>query len=812
MDALLQDLRYSLRRLIRAPGFTLIAVLTLSLGIGANTAIFSLVNALLLKPPAGVTEPARLATVFTSDYSSSLYSSSSYPDYEDFRRDRTVFSDAAAVTNMPVNLVRARQVERLTAELVTPNYFAMLGMRPAAGRLFADTDMAEAAPVVVVSESAWRSRFAGDPGLVGSTVQVNGQPFTVIGIAAPHFFGLTSGMRMDVWVPLPFAQHLVGDYRGQRGDRGLMVFARLAPHVSFDAAQARMRILQNNLFASYPDSWTNLAGKSRTITVMSERAGRVPPDQRGTVFTLAGVLLGAVAFVLLICCANVANLLLARGAGRQREIVIRYSLGAPRRAVLRQLLTESVLLAAAGGAAGIMIAIWATDLLVAGQGGARLPFFLDTSLDVRVLGFTLLVSAMTAALFGLVPALHSTRTGLGTILKTERTLTTGRRPALRDLLVAVQIALALVLSIGAGLLARTLHNARAVDVGLNIDRVVTARMDLHTQGYDEARARAFQRDLRARLEASPEVAGVTYAGRVPIADASGRRGVRIPGYAPQPGEEMEFPFNVVAADYFEKMRLPILDGRSFADVDRAGAPAVVIVNEAFARRFWRDDSPLGKQVQMGNGPPLTVVGVARNGKYWSIAEQPRPYFYLPSEQNYAPLQLHVRARASEARVQAIVRETVRQLDPLLPILSLGTMSDQMMGALVSQRMAGALVGIFAVLAVLLAAVGVYGVTSVLVVQRVPEIGLRVALGANTKDVLRLVVGRAMLVAGAGIVGGAALAAIGTRAVESMLFGISRFDPASFAIAAVLLAASALFAAYLPARRAARIQPLVALTR
>jgi predicted permease len=811
MDALLQDLRYSVRRLARSPGFALVAVLTLALGIGANAAIFSFVNALLLKPTAGLSDPERVVAIFTSDFSSSDYSASSYPDFEEFRAQTDVFTGAAAQWSSPVNIVRGEQADRYDAELVTANYFTVLGVRAAAGRVFT-TDDASSGNVIVLSHEVWRDRYGQDPSMLGSTVQVNGEPFTVIGIATPGFHGMEYGARRDAWVPIPHAPTMLGGGMTERGSRGFRVFARLAPGVSVAAAQERMRALQNQLFETYPEEWTNSRGTSRLISVMTEREAHVPPDRRGPVFLVTGVLLGAVAFVLLICCANVANLLLARASARRQEVAIRYSLGARRGAVLRQLLIESSLLAVIGGGAGLLLALWSTDLLMAMQAGAPQPLFLDLSIDGRVLLFTLAAAAITAVLFGLAPALESSRAELAHVLKQERTVLGGTRGRLRDVLVAGQIALALVLAVAAGLLARTLQKAGEVDLGMDTERVVIAGMDLRTQGYSRERTQQFYDELRTRLETRPEVEAVTYAARVPIANPSGRRGIQVVGHTPQQGEDMEFPFNVVAANYFETMRLPLAEGRAFTDADRAGAPRVVVVNETFARRFWPGRSAVGQQIEMGDAGPIEIVGVARDGKYWSLSEAPRGYFYLPAAQeNASSLILHVRARENTAAVQRLVRETIRSIDPLLPILRLDVMDRQIANSLVGQRMAGTLVGVFAILALLVAAIGVYGVTSVLVVQRVPEIGLRVALGATASRVVAMVVGRALAVAGIGIAAGLGLAALGSRVLESLLFGVSRFDPPSFAIAAVVVAAAACLASYVPARRAARVDPLRALT-
>ena len=808
MDALLNDIRYSLRRLTRAPVFALVAIATLALGIGANSAIFSFINAVLFKAPGGVQEPNRLVAVFTSDFSGPLYSSSSYPDFEDFRKQGQLFTGAAAVTISPINVVRGRQVERLNAEIVSSDFFRMLGTQPAAGRLLQAADSAEHA--LVLSEDAWRARFAAATDVVGSTVTVNGQSYTVIGVAQKEFTGITGGLRADAWLPIESADAITGG-RGARDDRGVFVFARLQPNVTIASAQAALHVLQQQLFQSYPDQWRDVKGRGRNITLLSEKDARVPPNARGTFLTLAGVLLGAVAFVLLICCANVANLLLARAAAREREIAIRYSLGARRTVVLRQLLIESMVLAVAGGAAGLLLALWTTDLLIGWQpSGARALYF-NVTPDARVVAFTTAVSILTGLLFGFAPGLQTSRTRLLDTLKSERALagTTGRA-RLRDVLVGGQIAVALVLAITAGLLARTLRKASQVDAGFNSRGVVVAFVDLFTAGYDEARGREFYRTLEANLAGKPGIEATTLAQRIPLANPGGRRGIRIPDYTPQPGEDMEFPFNVVGADYFKVMEVPIVRGHAFTAADREGAPLVMIVNETFAKRFWPGQDPIGKQVRTSSSRTYQVIGVARDGKYWTITESPRPYFYLAYEQGFQGMQLHVRARGAEAPVKETVRRAIQSLDPLLPILMLDTMEGQMAQAVLPQRIAGALVGFFALLAILLAAIGVYGVTSVVVAQRVPELGLRVALGASARQIFRLIVGRALVVAGGGIAAGLLISAVATRGLRSFLYGVSSLDPLSFGAAALLLGLTAALAGYLPARRASRVDPVIAL--
>ena len=815
MDILRQDLRYALRRLTRAPGFALVAILTLSLGIGANSAIFSLINAVLYRPIPHATEPDQLVALFTSDYSSSQYSTSSWPDYEEFARQPDVFSAVAALDGSPLNLARGDQLERAQAELVTANYFTLLGLRPVRGRLFGDTEAFArgAAPVLVLSESFWRARFAGDPAVVGSSITANGHPYTVIGIAPAGFQGVATGVRIDAWVPIQQVRQFNpgSDPFANRGSRGLAVLARLRPGITVASAQARMQIVQQQLFQAYPQEWTKLDGKSRRISVLGERDSRVPPDARGTIFAVGGLLLGAVALVLLICCANVANLLLARAEVRAREVAIRYSLGAQRVQVLRQLMLESLVLALLGGMGGLLLSIWLSDLLVSLQPAAALPLQFNVVADRRVLIFTLIATLLTGLLFGLAPALQGTRARLTGTLRGERTIVGARRFALRDALVAGQIAIALTLAVGAGLFARTLQQLSAVNVGLDARNVVVARMDLGTQGYDRARSNAFYDELRTALAARPEVLGTTLASRIELANPGGRRGVQVAGHLAQPGEEMEFPFNVVDAEYFHLLRVRIVQGRAFTAEDRDDSRPVIIVNESFARRFWPGQNPLGQMVTAGAPGPREVIGVARDGKYWSITEATRPYFYLPLPQQPRAATLFVRTRpGGEQALQQAIRAEVRARDPLLPILVLDAMEGQMAAALMPQRVAGTLVGAFALLALLLAAIGVYGVTSVLVAQRIPEIGLRIALGARTTDVLGLVVRRTLLVAGAGAVGGLLLSALATSGLQSLLFGVSRFDPVTLVLATLTLAGSALLAGYLPARRATRVDPLTAL--
>ncbi|HEX7090945.1 MAG TPA: ABC transporter permease [Longimicrobiales bacterium] len=811
---MLKDIRYAARILARSPGFTLVAVLMLALGIGANTAIFSVVNAVLLRPPAHVAEPERVVTLWTSDYSGPTFGSSSYPDYEVFREQTEVLAGLAAYRIQPVNLIEPDETVRLAAERVSANYFDVLGVRPARGRLFCPEDAAGPQPVAVISHALWQSRLGGDPGVVGRTVRLNAGLFTVVGVAPEGFLGSIRGVRVDVWVPLQ-ATGLLGtpdDFLTRRGDRGLLVLGRLRPGVPVERAQAHFDVVARQLLASYPDAWRDVNGRGRRITVLPERESRVLPQLRGAVLGLMGLLLAVVGLVLLICCANIATLLLARAAGRTREVAIRLSLGAGRARLVRQLLTESVLLALLGGGVGILIALWAADLLLAFQPSAPIPVALDIAPDGRVLGFALALALGAAVVFGLAPALQATRLDTVSALKEGAlTLAGGRRFGLRNVLVTAQVAISLVLLVGAGLFLRSLQHAATVDPGFDPSNVVVASFDLQTQGYTEAQGRAFYEQLSERVAALPGVVGVTLARNVPLSGGGGRRFTGVEGYEPAPGEDMEFHFNVVGPEYFEVMRVPLVRGRGFTAADREGAPQVAVVNETFARRFWPGEDAIGKRLsRFGTAESIEIVGIARDGKYGTLTEEPRPYIYRPFLQDYDEMTLHVRVGGDIARVVPLIRREIRALDDRLPILSLTTMEKEMALATLPQRIAAALLGACSALALLLAAIGLYGIVAYAVGRRTREIGIRMALGASRGAVLGMVLRGSMRLVALGLAIGLALSLLAGRTLGSLLGGISPADPVALLAGPLVLAASALAASYLPARRAAHVHPVEAL--
>ncbi|MGH7481879.1 MAG: ABC transporter permease [Longimicrobiales bacterium] len=809
---MIQDVRYGLRTLVRSPVFTLAAIATLAIGIGANTTIFSLVNAVLLRPPAAVAAPDELVAVYTSDFSGPLYGASSFPDYEAFRTGTAgVLSDVAAYTLRPVTLVERGETRRVLAELVSPNYFEALGVRLPVGRGFTSAEgRPGAAGVAVVSYALWQSALGGGADVLGRELHLNGGTFTIIGVAPAGFNGALRLAPADLWVPVPASAEALGASRaGERGNRGLFVLGRLADGASVDEAQARLDVLARQLYRAYPAQWENVRGEGRTVTVLPERETRIPPMMRGPALGFLGLLFAVVGLLLLLCCANVANLLLARATRRTREIAVRLSLGARRARLARQLLTESLVLALLGGAAGVLLAFWASDALLSFRAALPIQIALDLSPDARVLGFALAATLVTGLLFGLAPALQATRPDVVRALKEETPQPGSGRARLRGALVVGQIAISLVLLVGAGLFLRSLQEAANANLGFDPDGVLVASLDLESDGYTEETRRQFHGRLARRLEALPGVEAVALARDVPLSAGWARRGISVEGYEPAEGEDMEFHSNIVGPGYLETMRVPLVRGREFTAADRTGAPGVIIVNEAFARRFWPDEDPLGKRIGRGD-QTFEVIGVTRTGKYRMLSEEPTPYFYLPYLQVGGEMTLHVRAAGELADLARLVRAEIRALDPDTPILGLEPIHERTAFAVLPQRVGAALLGLFSIVALLLAGIGLYGVMAFGVGQRTREIGIRIALGARPRDVVRMILRQGLRLSAVGLGIGLLASAALTRLISGFLYGVGAFDATAFAAVAVLLAAVALLATYLPARRATRIDPVGAI--
>ena len=805
-----QDLCYGTRMLAKRPGFTLIAVITLAIGIGANTAIFSVVSALLLRPPAGVAQPEGLVLV-TWD---STGLGPSYPDYIDFRERNTSLAGLATFGPTAVHLSERGEPERLAGSYVSGNYFEVLGVRAAMGRVLLQHDDGAAGsdPVTVISHSLWRRAFNSDPNVVGKTVRLNGYPFTVLGVASPQFTGVETGRTTDIWMPISMAGVIdptLTRSNGNRTARGwLRAFGRLKPNFTLDQARADLTSVARSLETTHPET-----NKGVGIALIPNLG--LGPSNRNDARKFAGMLTAVAGLVLLLACANVANLLLARGQSRSREIGIRLAIGASRHRMIRQLLTESLLLATLGGVAGVFLALWLSQPLsnFVAFGQEQSPV-LNLTPDKSVLGFTSLIVLLSGLLFGLVPAFQAARTDLTPVLKETPRSSGGKgRIKISGVLVAAQIAVSLVVLVAAGLFIRTLQKAQAVQPGFKAEEVVTASLDVGKQGYTEDRGRGFYRQIIERVEVLPGVRSASLAQTVPLGGPSWRTRVR----AEQTLDAAPVPvdYNIVTPRFFATLGIPFISGRDFSEADGPQSPGVVILNETLARRLFPGENPLGKHVvRYIAGKPvfsLELVGIVRDAKYRSLTEPPIPQMYLPSSQQYRSLMtLHVRTDGNSGEVLAAVRREVKALDTNLPVFNASVLVEQLRATLSPQRSAVVLIGIFGMLSLVLASIGLYGVMGYTVSQDAREIGVRMALGAERKDVLKHVLKKGMTLALTGVAIGSIVSLALTRLIESQLFEVSPTDPLTFGGVALILTLTALVACWIPALRATRVDPLVAL--
>ena len=806
----LQDIRYGLRMIVKAPAFTALAMLALGLGICANTTIFSFVNGLLLRPLTGVKDPATVVAVYTSDFSSGLYGASSYPDFVDYRNQVEAFQDLAAYIRTTVNTTGDDEPVKLRATFVTGNYFDVLGVRAQLGRTLQPADEQPAnAEIVVLSDALWRRRYNANPAVLGQTLSLNNNPYTIVGVIEPTFKGLRLSAPPELWLPMSTAS----DYATNgRNSNSIEIVGRLKPGVTVDDAQAQVTTVAARLAQAYPE--TNMGtlerpNEPRPVTVVRE--SRVGPAGVG-VRRLSFLMFVVVGLVLLIACANVANLLLARASVRRKEIAVRLAVGASRGRLVRQLLTESLLLALLGGAVGLLITQWTSGLLPkflpANEAGV-----IDVSMDWRVLLFTLSVSILTGMLFGLTPALQATRVNLLPSLKAEGTMggSRRRRIALRDALVISQLALSLVLLITAALFVRSLQLAVNYDPGFAVQNLLMASVEARTADLNKHQGRAFYQQTLERIDSLPAVEAASMSMIVPLSGGGWRRNIYPEGYQPQPSEDMELNTNVIGLNFFNTMGIPIVAGRDFNAQDTESSPRVVIVNEEMARRYYAGNA-IGKRLQIGSHTAfIEIVGVVRTAKYRDLREQPLPFVYIPFGQEYQPgMTLMVRTEGDPTVLAGPVRNEIRGLNKSVPVFSVETMSERIGNQIAADRMIAVLLSIFGGGALLLAAIGIYGVVSYSVAQRTHEIGVRIALGAEQRDILKLIVrqGMTLVFIGAGI--GLLLALVLTRALQSLLFGVSATDPLTFTVVLLVLIGVALLACYLPARRATKVDPLVAL--
>ena len=804
------DLRLALRRLRLAPGFTLLAALMLGLGIAGTVTVFTLINAVFLRPPAGVASPERLVAVYTSDYSGPRFGTSSYPDLEAFRAGAAGLAELAGYTLAPLSVSAGAERFRTAGELVTANYFAVLGVVPAAGRLFRAGDPATAA--AVISHGLWQRRFGGAADAIGRTVRVAGRSFTVVGVAAAGFAGSFRGVGAELWLPLEAARLFDPERDGManRGSRDLAVMGRLAPAVSREELGARLDVVARQLHRAYPDSWTDVTGAARVVTTVPERDGRLFPSIRGPVRAFLAVLMGLALLVLLVCCANLANLLLARGTARRREMAVRLALGGARRRLVRQLLVEALVLAVLGAGLGLAAAGWGVALLGRLQPPVPVPVALDLDIDQRILLFALAATVLVTLVSALVPALRATRLDTGAGLRADAAGGLGGgRAGLRDALVVLQIAGSLVVLAAAGLFLASLRHATRIDPGFAVTGVALLPVELEVQGYDEPRGRAFYEELLRGARALPGVEDAALVRSVPLGFGGSRRGLEVEGYTPGPGEEMEFGINTVSDRYFAAAGIPIVRGRPFDGRDRAGAPRVAIVNERFARRFWPGADPVGRRLVVG-GEVREVVGVARDARYRSLGEAPAPHYYLPWSQDYeGDMVLQARTGGDARALLPSLTALARGLDPDLPLQAV-TMDEHLGLALLPQRLGAGVLGAFGALAAALAALGLYGVMAYAVTLRTAEIGVRLALGATGAQVRALVVRRGLWLTAIGVGLGLALALLAGRVVAGFLLGVRPADPLVLGAAAAGFSIVALAASWIPAARAARLDPMRAL--
>jgi predicted permease len=812
MRNFIQDLRYAVRQMARKPGMTLFAVLSLALGIGANSSIFSLVNAILFRElPAR--NPDELVDVYSGKEGEMQYLTWSYPDFADVRTWNSVFSEMAAVNLTIATRDDGRRTELLFGEQVSGNFFRMYGVRPLLGRDFLpEEDATEGThPVVLLGHRFWKDRLGADPGIAGKVLKLNGQQLTVIGVAPEFFKGSFPGVSSDFWVPMHLGRALGGGAELiERGSRSLFVKARLKPGVSLEKAQAELTALAGRLRKAYPDHDEGL-----TTTLIPTRDVVLNPAIDGPIFGVAGLLMGIVGLVLLIACSNIANLLLVRAAERRREIAIRLALGASRGRLIRQLLTESVLLALLGGAAGLLIAIWTARLIVTFKPPLPIPINLDVPLDWRVLAFTLGIALLTGILCGLAPALQSTRPGVVTALKDEEAglMRRHRKLGLRNLLVVAQVATSALLLVGAGLFLRSLGNAQSIDPGFQLRNGIAVQFALELGGtYDETRGRAFYERLLERVRALPGVRSASLAEHLPLGMNIHISDIEIEGRPkPRKGEELTTDRSGVVPGYFSTLGIPLVAGRDFNAGDRPGAQRVVIVNQTAARRYWPGEDPLGKRLRFGEGEWLTVVGVAKDGKYRTLGEEQRPFVYPNNLQQYSAfMTLVVATGGSEQAMLEQVRREIDKLDPNVPIFSISTFSKHLSIMLFPARLGAALLAAFGTLGLLLAGIGLYGVVAASVARRTREVGIRMSLGAQRWDVLSLVVREGMTLTGIGLALGLGLALLASQLLRNLLYGIGTYDPVTYVTVALVLGGIAFCANLVPAGRATRVEPVVAI--
>ncbi len=813
METLFQDLRYGVRMLIKRPGFTAVAIIALALGIGANTAIFSVVNAVLLRP-LPFSDPNRLVAVYETHARRGMaLNAVSYPNFADWRDQNNVFERIAAYHNGDYIMTGADEPARLQCSIVSADMFDLLGAKPALGRTFLPEEdkPGDSGRVAILSHSMWQKRFSADPNVLEKSITLNGKNYSVVGVMPAGFQFPIQNEPVELWTTFaPEFESLDGEptTAQQRGAHYLETIARLKPDVTIEQAQAEMTAIMSRLEQQYPDQ-----NSYRGATVMSALESII-----GDIKPALLILLGAVGCVLLIACANVANILLARATTRHKEMAIRAALGASRSRVVRQLLTESVTLAMAGGALGLLVALWGTDLLIA-LSRDDIPRSAQIGLDGRVLLFTLTVSVLTGVIFGLVPAIQSSKPDLSESLKEggRGSAEGARRNRIRSALVVIEVAVAIVLLVSAGLLIESLRRLQNVNPGFDPKNVLAVTVGLPEVKYPSEKQIAFYRELLDRVKALPGVKRASAVLPLPLGQDRIRLTFEIEGRPMPKGEHPVSEYRAVSVDYFGAMGIPLRAGRDFTPRDDRKATPVVIVNQAFADKFFPGEDPIGKRIMpsisVDDSKPVMrdIVGVVGNVKHLKLSAEDDPEYYVPHSQ--IPLDamtLVVKSDNDPRGLIGAIQNEVRALDKDLPVFNIKTLDDYVAASVAQPRFSALLLAIFAGLALVLTAVGLYGVMSYSVAQRTHEIGIRMALGARAGDVLKMVVGQGMALTLIGMAIGLCAAFMLTRIMSSLLYGVSATDPATFAEVAIALAVVALAACYIPARRATKVDPMVAL--
>ena len=815
METLWHDIRFGVRTLRQNLGITAIAVLTLALGIGANTAIFSMVNSLLLKP-LPVRDAGRIAVLGFHQKKGSEQSQFSLPEYRDIRsQTQSVFSDLAATQIGVDGMSASGRADRVLTNYVSGNFFSMMGIRPTLGRFIlpSEGETFGADPVVVLGYAYWQARFAGDRGIVGRKVSIDGHPATIIGVAPEGFFGTSPLINVQAYLPVGMmtVEGISADMLNNRSNRSLTLYGRLADGATLASSQPVLGALGQRLSREYPD-----ADKDVSIQAFPEARARINLNSDNYIQIIADIFLGLAVMVLLLACVNVANILLVRATVRERESAIRSALGAARVRLIRQLLTESILQSLAGGAAGVLIGVWLSSGLGSMKLGTDLPARLDFTFDWRVFAYAFACALLTGIAAGIVPAVRASRGNLSSILHEGGRGVVGGRHRLRSVLVTVQVGGSLMLLIIAGLFARSLGAAQHNDLGFNPNHVLNLTLDPNEIGYNHAQGQAFYRDLLRRVRALPGVVSASTANSVPMGYYVSGDTPEVDGYQPPPGQPAPQALcNAVSSDYLRTMRIALLRGRDLTDADDAKAPYVAVVNETMARRFWPKQDPIGRQFSIASklGHPMTVVGVAHDYHFEGITTPIDPAFLMPLQQHpfYSLQTLQVRTVADPRNMIPTVENVVSTLAPGLPVFDVKTMTEALntLNGLLVFRVAAGLAAALGILGLVLAIVGVYGVVSYDASRKTHEIGIRVALGAERSDVLRMVFRQGVVIVGVGLGLGLA-AAFASASVVASFLAVSAVDPVTYITGSVALALVALLASYIPARRAMRVDPMVAL--